>query len=96
MMYSMPKAPTFNLSHRMIIDTEPQLVDPVVKDSEIVSFSHMHTDHVDYEVLNIQKDFDECVKDGIRLTELDNQSGVLKVYYILLGELLLVIMPNKR
>ncbi|KAH1025228.1 brefeldin A-inhibited guanine nucleotide-exchange protein 3 [Dendroctonus ponderosae] len=87
MMYSMPKSPTFNLSHRMIIDTEPQLVDPVVKDSEIVSFSHMHNDHVDYEVLSIQEDFDECAKSGIRLTELDNQSGVLKVYYILLDGL---------
>lgn len=85
MMYNMPKCPTFNLSHRVNIDTEPQLVDPIMKDSEIINFSQVDNDHVDYKLLNIRDDFKECEKYKITLSELDTQSGVLKVYYILLG-----------
>lgn len=82
----MPKCPTFNLSHRVIIDTEPQLVDPVMKDSEIVSFNQIDVDQADYDLLNIQNDFKKCQANKITLNDLDIQSGVLKVYYILIGK----------
>lgn len=86
MMYNMSKCPTFNLSHRVIIDTEPQLVDPVMKDSEIVSFNQIDVDQADYDLLNIQNDFKKCQANKITLNDLDIQSGVLKVYYILIGK----------
>lgn len=88
MMYNMPKCPTFNLSHRVIIDTEPQLVDPVLKDSEIVSFNQIDVDQADYDLLSIQTDFKKCEASKITLNDLDTQSGVLKVYYILIGKLI--------
>lgn len=87
-MYNMPKCPTFNLSHRVIIDTEPQLVDPVLKDSEIVSFNQIDVDQADYDLLSIQTDFKKCEASKITLNDLDTQSGVLKVYYILIGKLI--------
>ncbi|XP_066139724.1 brefeldin A-inhibited guanine nucleotide-exchange protein 3 isoform X1 [Euwallacea fornicatus] len=87
MMYNMPKCPTFNLCHRVNIDTEPQLVDPTMNDLEIVSFSQINNDHVDYGILNIQVDFKECQKSKITLSDLDIHSGVLKVYYILIDGL---------
>ncbi|CAG9767239.1 unnamed protein product [Ceutorhynchus assimilis] len=87
MMYNMPKCPNFNLSHRVNIDTDPQLVDPIMKDSEIVSFSQIDNDQVDYEILHTKLDFKECEKEKITLSELDTQSGVLKVYYILIDGL---------
>ncbi|XP_076275954.1 brefeldin A-inhibited guanine nucleotide-exchange protein 3 [Rhynchophorus ferrugineus] len=92
MMYGMPKCPNFNLSHRVNIDTDPQLVDPVIKDAEIINFSQVDNDHVSYEVLCPQVDFKNCEKENITLSGLDKQSGVLKVYYILIDGLSSAIM----
>ncbi|KAL1497847.1 hypothetical protein ABEB36_008734 [Hypothenemus hampei] len=92
MMYNMPKCPTFNLAHRINIETEPQLVDSVIKDSEVVIFNQTDNDEDDYDILNNQVEFKECVKNGITLANLDRHSGVLKVYYILIDGLASAVM----
>ncbi|KAJ8951561.1 hypothetical protein NQ318_020436 [Aromia moschata] len=84
MIYNMPKCPTFNLTHRMNIDTNPQLVDVVIQNVEIVSFNQPTLDQINYDILFIQSDFENCEKNNITLTHMDKQSGVLKIYYILL------------
>lgn len=52
-MYNMPKCPTFNLMHRINIDTEPQLVDPVIQNAEIVNFNQENLDQMNYKVIII-------------------------------------------
>nr|CAI5817156.1 unnamed protein product [Callosobruchus analis] len=84
MMYNMPKCPSFNLTHRMTIDTNPQLVDPVIQNTEIVSFNQAAVDTLSYEILSIQVDFDNCEKERLTLSYMDKQSHALKIYYILL------------
>ncbi|XP_030760657.1 brefeldin A-inhibited guanine nucleotide-exchange protein 3 isoform X2 [Sitophilus oryzae] len=87
MMYGMPKCPSFNLSHRVNIDTDPQLVDPIIKDVEIINFCQVDSDQISYEVLSTQSEFKRCEKENITLAGLDKPSGVLKVYYILIDGL---------
>lgn len=84
MIYNMPKCPTFNLTHRVAIDTNPQLVDPVIQSSEIVSFNQPNLEQISYEILSTQNDFDNCEREKITLVHMDKQSNVLKIYYILL------------
>ncbi|KAJ8927843.1 hypothetical protein NQ314_019645 [Rhamnusium bicolor] len=84
MIYNMPKCPTFNLTHRMNIDTNPQLVDTVIQNVEIVHFNQSTFDQISYEILSTQNDFEHCEKEKITLAYMDKQSGVLKIYYILL------------
>lgn len=83
-MYNMPKCPTFNMTHRMNIDTNPQLVDPVIQNIEIVSFNQDNIDQISYKVLSTRNDFDNCEKANITLSKMDRQSNVLKIWYILL------------
>ncbi|XP_057667053.1 brefeldin A-inhibited guanine nucleotide-exchange protein 3 isoform X2 [Diorhabda carinulata] len=82
--HNMPKCPTFNLTHRMNIDTHPQLVDSVVQNSDINYFNQINMNHISYESLSTQSDFDNCEKQKITLAYLDKQSNILKIYYILL------------
>ncbi|XP_018563694.1 brefeldin A-inhibited guanine nucleotide-exchange protein 3 isoform X2 [Anoplophora glabripennis] len=84
MIYNMPKCPTFNLTHRMNIDTNPQLVDSVIQNAEIVNFNQSIFDNISYEILVTQTDFDNCESEKLTLAHMDKQSGVLKIYYILL------------
>lgn len=84
MIYNMPKCPTFNLTHRMNIDTNPQLVDPVIQNAEIVNFNQIDVDQLSYEILSIMNDFENCEKEKLTLAHMDKQSNVLKIYYILL------------
>lgn len=83
-MYNMPKCPTFNLTHRINIDTEPQLVDPVIQNTEIVSFNQEPTAQLNYKVLSMKPDMDLCEKTKVTLQAMDKSSGVLKIWYILL------------
>lgn len=82
--YNMPKCPNFNLTHRVNIDTNPQLVDPVIQNSEIHSFNQINTNQINYESLSTQIDFENCEKDKITLAHMDKQSNILKIHYILL------------
>lgn len=84
MMYNMPKCPTFNLTHRMNIDTEPQLVDPVIQNTDIVHFNQEQYDQISYKILSMKSDMENCDAENITLMKMDKQSGVLKVWYILL------------
>lgn len=83
-MYNMPKCPTFNLTHRINIDTEPQLVDPVMQNTEIVSFNQESPSQLNYKALAMKPDMELCEKEHITLQMMDKSSGVLKVWYILL------------
>lgn len=83
-MYNMPKCPTFNLTHRISIDTEPQLVDPVIQNADIVFFNHDTNDQLNYQVLSTKIDMENCEKENITLQAMDKPSGVLKIWYILL------------
>ncbi|KAG5876373.1 hypothetical protein JTB14_032185 [Gonioctena quinquepunctata] len=84
MIYNMPKCPTFNLTHRVNIDTNPQLVDTVIQNSDINNFSQTNLNQLSYEILSTQNDFEYCEKEKITLAHLDKQCNVLKIYYILL------------
>lgn len=66
-MYNMPKCPTFNLTHRVSIDTEPQLVDPVIQGPEIVSFRQDCLEQMNSPVFNIKVDMENCIKENITL-----------------------------
>ncbi|KAJ8981367.1 hypothetical protein NQ317_000234 [Molorchus minor] len=46
MIYNMPKCPNFNLTHRMNIDTNPQLVDVVIQNVEVVNFNQSDLDQI--------------------------------------------------
>ncbi|CAH0563479.1 unnamed protein product [Brassicogethes aeneus] len=83
-MYNMPKCPTFNLTHRMSIDTNPQLVDPVIQNIEIINFNQDNIDQISYKCLSTKPDFERCEKMNITLNHMDRQSGVLKIWYVLL------------
>lgn len=84
MMYNMPKCPTFNMTHRMNIDTDPQLVDPVIQNIEIVNFNNAMSDSISYSALATRLDLELCENSGITLSKMDRQSNVLKIWYILL------------
>lgn len=84
MMYNMPKCPTFNMTHRMNIDTDPQLVDPVIQNIEIVNFNNAMFDPISYSALATRCDLELCENSGITLSKMDRQSNVLKIWYILL------------
>ncbi|XP_074030577.1 brefeldin A-inhibited guanine nucleotide-exchange protein 3 [Leptinotarsa decemlineata] len=84
MIYNMPKCPTFNLTHRMNIDTNPQLVDTVLQNSEINNFSQTNLNQISYEILSTQNDFEYCEKEKKTLSHMDKQCNILKIYYILL------------
>lgn len=84
MMYNMPKCPTFNLTHRINIDTEPQLVDPIVQNSSVVYFDQEEYDQISYKILSMKIDMENCEKENMTLTKMDKQSGVLRIWYILL------------
>lgn len=83
-MYNMPKCPTFNLTHRINIDTEPQLVDDIIQNTEVVSFNQESTPQVNYKLLSMKGDMELCEKENITLQAMDKPSGVLKIWYILL------------
>uniref|UniRef100_A0A6P7F2C8 Brefeldin A-inhibited guanine nucleotide-exchange protein 3 isoform X1 n=2 Tax=Diabrotica virgifera virgifera TaxID=50390 RepID=A0A6P7F2C8_DIAVI len=82
--YNMPKCPTFNLTHRINIETNPQLVDPVLQNSEINYFNQVNFSKVNYDDLSIKYDLENCEKQKITLGKMDKQSNILKIYYILL------------
>ncbi|XP_063904392.1 brefeldin A-inhibited guanine nucleotide-exchange protein 3 isoform X1 [Zophobas morio] len=84
MMFNMPKCPNFNMTHRMSIDTDPQLVDPVIQNIEIVNFHQDAVDPISYSVLSTRFDLEQCESTGITLAKMDRQSNVLKIWYILL------------
>ncbi|XP_050298797.1 brefeldin A-inhibited guanine nucleotide-exchange protein 3 isoform X2 [Anthonomus grandis grandis] len=96
MMYSMPKCPNFNLAHKVKIDFEPTLLDATIKDSDVIKFNQVDHETVDYEVLNTTDDLKSCAKDKLTLNDLDNQSGVLKVYFILLDGLSNAILATTK
>lgn len=83
-MYNMPKCPTFNLTHRISIDTDPQLVDPVIQNAEIVFFNQDTTDQLNYQILSTKIEMEKCERENITLQAMDKPSGVLKIWYILL------------
>lgn len=84
MMYNMPKCPNFNMTHRMNIDTDPQLVDPIIQNIEVVNFNQDFYDPISYSVLATRHDLELCENSGITLAKMDRQSNVLKIWYILL------------
>lgn len=84
MMYNMPKCPTFNMTHRMNIDTEPQLVDPVFQNMDVVNFNQEDFDQMSYKVLATRHDLELCENEGITLSKMDRQSNVLRIWYILI------------
>lgn len=84
MMYNMPKCPTFNLTHRINIDTEPQLVDPIIQNSDVVYFDQEGYDQISYKILSMKNDMENCETENIILTKMDKQSGVLRIWYILI------------
>lgn len=83
MMYYMPKCPTFNTSHRMNIDTDPQLVDAIIPNIEIVNLNQEVIEQMSYRILCTKGDMECCQKKGITLSGMDKPSGVLKIWYIL-------------
>lgn len=78
-MYNMPKCPTFNLMHRINIDTDPQLVDPIIQNMEVIPFQQEPPDQMNYKILSTKIDMEYCEKANITLQAMDKQSGVLKV-----------------
>lgn len=84
MMYSMPKCPTFNMSHRVQIDMDPQLVDSIIPNSDIVNLTHETETQISYKILATNEDLENCENQNLTLSRLDKQSGVLKIWYILL------------
>ncbi|EFA08546.2 Brefeldin A-inhibited guanine nucleotide-exchange protein 3-like Protein [Tribolium castaneum] len=84
MMYNMPKCPSFNVTHRMNIDTDPQVVDPIIQNIEVVNFNQDHYDPISYSILGTRHDLELCESSGITLAKMDRQSNVLKIWYILL------------
>lgn len=84
MMHNMPKCPAFNLTHRVSIDTEPQLVDPVVQNADVVYFEQEDFEQISYKVLSTKTDMEACERENLTLAKMDKQSGVLRVWYILL------------
>lgn len=83
-MYNMPKCPTFNLTHRISIDTDPQLVDPVIQNADIVIFNQDITNQLNYQILSTKIEMEKCEKENVTLQAMDKPSGVLKIWYILL------------
>lgn len=96
-MYTMPKCPRFNLTHRMSIETAPQIVDTCLPNDTIQNCSkllctedtngnpsiNLQSCPVSYKLLSLEED----LKAQISLREMDAQkgsNGLLKVWYILL------------
>lgn len=84
MMYNMPKCPSFNINHRMNIETEPQLVDPVIPNIDVVDFNQDVGDQLSYRILATKVDVENCENENITLPKMDRSCGILKIWYILL------------
>ncbi|KAL3272753.1 hypothetical protein HHI36_014214 [Cryptolaemus montrouzieri] len=86
MMYNMPKCPTFNLTHRMTIDTEPQLVDRIMQNVEYMNLQQEDelSINVPHETLSTLNEMKLCEENRITLSKMDRTSGVLKIWYVLL------------
>ncbi|XP_045475917.1 brefeldin A-inhibited guanine nucleotide-exchange protein 3 isoform X1 [Harmonia axyridis] len=86
MMYNMPKCPTFNLTHRMTIDTEPQLVDRIMQNMEYMNIQQDDelSINVPHETLSTLNEMKLCEENRITLSKMDRPSGVLKIWYVLL------------
>nr|XP_022917000.1 brefeldin A-inhibited guanine nucleotide-exchange protein 3 [Onthophagus taurus] len=93
MMYNMPKCPTFNISHRVNVESEPQLVDPIPQNNEINNFNQENFEQLSYKILGMKSDVENCET----LSKMDRQNSCLKVWYVLLEGLssATVISPNK-
>lgn len=53
-MYNMPQCPNFNMAQRIKIDTQPQLVDSVIQDIDVIFFNDMQLnleDELSYKIL---------------------------------------------
>lgn len=98
MMYNMPKCPPFNTTHRVNIDTEPQIVDPVIQNVEVVTFNQDQYEQISYKILNMKQDMENCEREGITLGGMDKTSGVLKIWYVLLEGLssAIIISPQRN
>lgn len=84
MMYNMPKCPVFNMSHRVQIDIDPQLVDPIIPNIDIINFNHDKDVQISYKILSTKYDLESCENHNISLSKMDKPSGVLKIWYILI------------
>lgn len=84
MMYNMPKCPTFNLSHRVQIDMDPQLVDSLIPNIDSLNLNHDTDQQISYKILSTKYDLEECERQNMTLLRMDKQSGVLRIWYILL------------
>lgn len=86
MMYNMPKCPTFNLSHRVQIDMDPQLVDALIPNVDTMTMNQFdHSDQqISYKILSTKYELEECERQSLTLAKMDKQSGVLRIWYILL------------
>lgn len=83
LMYNMPKCPTFNLTHRVNIDTDPQLVDPIIQSIDVVPIKEEAVEQIDYKILSTKIEMEMCERENITLQAMDKKSGVLKIWYIL-------------
>ncbi|CAG9864816.1 unnamed protein product [Phyllotreta striolata] len=79
--YDMPKCPTFNLTHRINIDTNPQLVDQFVQNTD---FDRTDTNRTNYDRLSTRVDFENCEKQRLTLAHMDKRTNILKIHYVLL------------
>ncbi|KAI4456597.1 guanyl-nucleotide exchange factor [Holotrichia oblita] len=97
-MYNMPKCPVFNVSHRMNIETDPQLVDPVIQNNEVNNFNQENLDAISYKILGMKPDIKNCENETVTLSKIDRQNSCLKVWYVLLEGLAsaTVISPNRN
>ncbi|KAI4456589.1 guanyl-nucleotide exchange factor [Holotrichia oblita] len=77
-MYNMPKCPVFNVSHRMNIETDPQLVDPVIQNNEVNNFNQENLDAISYKILGMKPDIKNCENETVTLSKIDRQNSCLK------------------
>ncbi|XP_040062115.1 brefeldin A-inhibited guanine nucleotide-exchange protein 3 [Ixodes scapularis] len=99
-MYLMPACPVFHSAIRIKFNLEPNCVDPVIPDMELILFrehdsvsEHSRkgsmTDEGDDKVWYVQNDMDEDIEllpanHTVSLEELDRPTGVLHVWFLLL------------
>lgn len=84
MMYNMPKCPIFNLSHRVQIDMDPQLVDALIPNVDGINLNYDTDQTISYKILSTKYDLEECERQDLTLARMDKPSGVLRIWYILL------------
>lgn len=97
MMYSMPKCPSFNLTHRVNIDTEPQTVDHYLENFQYFDFENEDDDFtINYKILSIKPDLETCEKHNVSLSNMDKPSGVLKIWYTLLEGLSAAVINSSN